>query len=104
MSTTSTINFADLGPTGSATTPAKTATASKPDPLADKSVFLQLLVAQLKNQNPLSPADGVQFVTQLAQFSGLEQSTEMNSSLKSIKDLLSATPAPGATTPTSSTK
>jgi len=36
-------------------------------------MFLQLLVAQLKNQDPLSPTDSTQFVAQLAQFSELEQ-------------------------------
>jgi flagellar basal-body rod modification protein FlgD len=35
--------------------------------------FLQLLVAQLKNQDPLSPMDNSQFVSQLAQFSALQQ-------------------------------
>jgi flagellar basal-body rod modification protein FlgD len=37
-----------------------------------ESTFLQLLVAQLQNQDPLQPMDGMQFVTQLAQFSQLE--------------------------------
>jgi flagellar basal-body rod modification protein FlgD len=36
-------------------------------------MFLQLLVAQIKNQDPLNPADSLQFVSQLAQFSELEQ-------------------------------
>ena len=36
-----------------------------------KNMFLQLLVAQIKNQDPMSPADGVQFLTQLAQFQQL---------------------------------
>ena len=38
-----------------------------------KDQFLKLLVAQMKNQDPLNPADSVQYVTQLAQFSELEQ-------------------------------
>jgi flagellar basal-body rod modification protein FlgD len=38
-----------------------------------KDAFLQLLVAQIKNQDPLNPTDGVQFLSQLAQFSELEQ-------------------------------
>jgi flagellar basal-body rod modification protein FlgD len=38
-----------------------------------KEMFLQLLVAQIKNQDPLNPTDSVQFVSQLAQFSELEQ-------------------------------
>jgi len=43
--------------------------------------FLQLLVAQLKNQDPMNPADGLQFVTELAQFSQLEQSVAMRKDL-----------------------
>jgi len=39
----------------------------------NKELFLQLLVAQIKNQDPLNPTDGTQFVSQLAQFSELEQ-------------------------------
>jgi len=45
---------------------------------------LTLLVAQLQNQDPLQPADGMQFVTQLAQFSNLEQSLAMRTDLDSI--------------------
>ena len=41
--------------------------------LVSKDTFLQLLVAQIKNQDPLKPADGTQFLSQLAQFSELEQ-------------------------------
>jgi flagellar basal-body rod modification protein FlgD len=40
---------------------------------ASEQMFLKLLVAQLKNQDPMQPADGTQFVAQLAQFSELEQ-------------------------------
>ena len=56
---------------------------------ADKSTFLKLLVAQLRYQNPLNPADGMQFVTQLAQFTALEQSTQMREDIAAIRELLS---------------
>ena len=63
------------------------------DPLANKNVFLNLLVAQIRNQNPLNPTDGVQFVAQLAQFSQLEQSIAMRQALDGIKtDLDKASP------------
>ena len=53
----------------------------------DKDMFLQLLVAQLQNQDPLNPVQGTEFVTQLAQFQQLEQS--INSG-KDIADILIA--------------
>jgi flagellar basal-body rod modification protein FlgD len=46
-----------------------------------KEMFLQLLVAQIKNQDPLNPTDSVQFVSQLAQFSELEQVIAIRSDL-----------------------
>jgi flagellar basal-body rod modification protein FlgD len=58
------------------------------DPLANKETFLQLLVAQIKNQNPLSPQDGVAFLSQLAQFTDLEQSLGMRQDIAAIKDLM----------------
>ncbi|HEY3744395.1 MAG TPA: flagellar hook capping FlgD N-terminal domain-containing protein [Bryobacteraceae bacterium] len=65
-------------------------TGASNDPLAQKEVFLQLLVAQLQNQDPTQPQDGIQFVTQLAQFSQLEQSTQQTSDLDAIKASLSS--------------
>lgn len=47
----------------------------------DKESFLKLLVAQLKNQDPLKPQDNTQFVAELAQFSNLEQSMGINDRL-----------------------
>ena len=50
-----------------------------------KNMFLQLLVTQLKNQDPLNPSDSTQFVTQLAQFQQLEQSTNMSQDISAIR-------------------
>ena len=50
-----------------------------------KEAFMQLLVSQIKHQNPLSPSDGVQFLTQLAQFSELEQLVNINTTLSEMK-------------------
>src|ERR1044071_466635 len=60
------------------------AAASSQSAQASQAVFLQLLVAQLKNQDPANPADGTQFVTQLAQFATLEQATQSRSDLDQI--------------------
>jgi flagellar basal-body rod modification protein FlgD len=50
-----------------------------------KNMFLQLLVSQIKNQDPLNPTDGTQFLTQLAQFQTLEQSLNMGQDLTAIR-------------------
>ena len=50
--------------------------------------FLQLLTAQIQNQDPLAPLDSTQFVEQLATFSSLEQQVETNTSLDRISDLI----------------
>lgn len=47
-----------------------------------KDEFLQLLVAQLKNQDPFNPMEGTDFAAQLAQFSSVEQLTSIDSNLK----------------------
>jgi len=73
-------------PSASSSSSGNTQGSSNPsDPLANKQVFLQLLVAQLKHQDPLQPQDGIQFVTQLAQFSQLEQSTQATQDLDAIR-------------------
>lgn len=48
----------------------------------DRDAFLQLLVAQLRNQDPTSPQDGHEFAAQLAQFSSVEQLTQLNASVQ----------------------
>ncbi len=64
--------------------------------IANESTFLTLLVTQLKNQDPLSPADSTQFVTQLAQFSSLEQLTNINTNVGSIEKVVSPAAASGS--------
>ena len=49
-----------------------------------KDAFLQLLVTQMRNQNPLDPQDNSEFVAQLAQFSSLEGITSLNESVTAI--------------------
>lgn len=51
---------------------------------ADSNMFMTLLVAQLKNQDPLQPQDGAAFVAQLAQFNSLEQLTGIKQSIDKL--------------------
>ena len=50
--------------------------------------FLTLFIAQIKNQDPLSPLDSAEFTAQLAQFTSVEQLYGMNESLTDIKQTL----------------
>jgi flagellar basal-body rod modification protein FlgD len=60
------------------------AASSATEPLASKDVFLKLLVEQIKNQDPLSPMQGMDFVNQLSQFSSLEQLVSMRQDLDAL--------------------
>jgi len=55
----------------------------------NKEQFLQLLVAQLQNQDPLNPMESTEFTSQLAQFSSLEQMIDVNKNLEEIKSEVS---------------
>ena len=49
-----------------------------------KDAFLQLLVTQLKNQDPLDPQDNGEYIAELAQFSSLEQMTNVVTKLEDL--------------------
>ncbi|MGA2595752.1 MAG: flagellar hook capping FlgD N-terminal domain-containing protein [Bryobacteraceae bacterium] len=71
---------------------------SSSNPLGDEQTFLQLLVSQIQNQDPLNPTDSTQFVSQLAQFSSLEQLIGINQGVSTLDT--DAAPATSSTTPT----
>jgi len=99
---TSAVNPTSSTPT---TNPASASSASSGvNSLANENVFLQLLVAQLQYQDPTQPADGTQFVTQLAEFTNVSNTTTMASDLGTMNNNLSTiTTDVGALTPAAST-
>lgn len=68
----------------------ETSEKKEPEDKTGMNQFLTMLVAQLKNQDPMNPMDGTDFTAQLAQFSSLEQQFNMNDNLAEIQAALSA--------------
>ena len=56
-----------------------------------KDDFLNLLVTQLQNQDPLNPTDQTEFTAQLAQFSSLEQLSNINTNLEQLQNFQAST-------------
>ncbi|HEY1757495.1 MAG TPA: flagellar hook capping FlgD N-terminal domain-containing protein [Bryobacteraceae bacterium] len=88
-------------PLPAAATSASSATTdptSGTEDLGNETTFLQLLVAQIQNQDPTAPMDSSTFLTQLAEFSQLEQLVGIR---QDVQDLDPS--ATGTTTPTPTT-
>jgi len=74
-----------IGVTNPATTSATGSTGSLgPGGRLDKQAFLMLLVAQLKNQDPLNPMQDREFIAQLAQLNALEQLQQLNETIAAM--------------------
>lgn len=58
-----------------------------------QSEFMELMLAQLKYQNPLEPQDNGEFISQLAQFSSLEEMQELTSSVDEVVSQFRSTQA-----------
>jgi flagellar basal-body rod modification protein FlgD len=105
QSTSPVSTFAEnTAPSGSTTGTSTGSSGTSTNPLGtpSESEFLQLLVAQMKYQDPTSPTDPTQFVSELAQFSQLESTLNIQQNTSTlVQDFSGATTAP--TTPTPAT-
>jgi flagellar basal-body rod modification protein FlgD len=90
MSSAATLSSrATAGTTSSGTTTGTSSSSSStvaglPGSLTSESTFLNLLVAQIQNQDPMNPTDSIQFVGQLVQFSQLEQLLSINQGVTTL--------------------
>jgi flagellar basal-body rod modification protein FlgD len=82
--------------TGSSTSSSSAITANS---LTSEQTFLQLLVAQIQNQDPLNPTDSIQFVGQLVQYSELEQLIGINQGVQSLTSASTSTDSTGSSSP-----
>jgi flagellar basal-body rod modification protein FlgD len=87
MATSFDTTLAGLGINRTGSSDAQTTTRAQQQQMGQDQ-FLQLMTAQLKNQDPFEPVDNTQMVAQMAQFSSLAGITEMSSTLRAIADRL----------------
>lgn len=77
-------HYSAMSTSSSSSTSSSTSTSSSSSTTDYKTMFLQLLVAQLKNQDPLNPTDSQDMVTELAQFQLLEETISTNEELTGL--------------------
>jgi len=83
------VTIQDVGPTTSSTQAAGAQPArSTRETALGRDAFLQLLVTQLRHQDPTQPKADGEFIAQLAQFSSLEQLTQIQKTLEAISKTL----------------
>jgi flagellar basal-body rod modification protein FlgD len=85
---------------GTNTTPGNT--QSSTNDLGNVNTFLNLLVAQLQNQDPTNPVDGTTFVTQLAEFNNVQQSIGIRQDLDAVSEKYLGTTTPPSQSSTTS--
>jgi flagellar basal-body rod modification protein FlgD len=90
MATTFDSTLSNLGIKRSGAEGVKTITRAQQQQM-DQGDFLQLMTAQMKNQDPFNPVDNTQMVAQMAQFSSLAGISQMNTTLQNLSDKLTGT-------------
>ena len=89
--TNGSVNVSGSSTTGTA--PASTATSSSSSSgtsALGESDFLQLLITQLENQDPTSPMDDTEFVSELAQFQSLESSNNTEQAVQTLNTTMTS--------------
>lgn len=85
MAGSNNIDYSQLSPVVTGTPARKISTGNNS---MGKDQFLQILITQLKNQDPLSPLQDKDFIAQMAQFSSVEQMTNLSTTMtNSLKEL-----------------
>lgn len=80
----------DTNVTGAGAAAANDTDKTKNSISEEKQIFLDILLTQLQNQNPLDPVDTTEFTNQLVAYSSLEQEMEANQNLGSVIDALNS--------------
>ena len=93
MSTQPIQNSPGTGVTSGSGTNGTTSSSGASNSLSSQQTFITLLVAQLQNQDPMDPADGTQFLTQLAEINNVQQLVAIHQDTDSIVQDLSSTTA-----------
>ena len=92
------VTFVPVQPGVGTTPPASTATQNNPNdlsnPLTEKQTFISLLVAQLKNQDPLNPTDPNQFLSQLSEINSVEQLVGIRQDTDAMQQALTSLATP----------
>ena len=81
---TGTTSAATANPTSTTTSTASSSSAAATSATVDYNSFLKLLVAELQNQDPTSPTDPTQYMSQLASFSAVGQTVQTNTKLDTL--------------------
>src|SRR5438132_7963194 len=82
ISSSSFLNQVQVPQTSTATTAAATAGAADKTKSLGKDDFLKLLIAQMRNQDPMKPMDDSQTIAQMAQFSALEATQQLQQTIQ----------------------